>query len=546
MLRPINLPFDAPRFTRPAQGTASRALASIVLALLCLGLVGCGAGTGDGTSDRKAVPSGSVGDLQIVTATVPDASHGVDYETTQLSATGARGPVSWTLTDGDLPPGMSLTPDGRIEGVPEDVGYYEFTTEASDGYDADARTLAIAVDAFGISAVDGLMYGDACSGHPVSLRCAGATGDVEIEVVSSGSHGSIQAIDADAGTATWLPGSVEGRTTLDVIRARDVGSGATAEVALTVAPDPLAGHVARFGSTDVWYVNLLSKYGAHAYANDWHAALAAMGLRAPGSVDAVGTEADRLADLVTRVTMLRHLNAMFLRQEDGSAGAEGLPISFPLELPGPGYTLPAPGSWANGAPNQFSVMTVCNGTNPGIVGMAYGDSVGNPLQENNTPTATAGQFGVFVNYIVPLVQISYRRHGDDLRLDPVMAYDVDALKALLYGLPSPGGRYELLEYQVNAIARSVAVVVAHEIGHSLGLAHTPVTTMGSIMNLRSVFDPHLEYFFTADALQVLRYGLPGPGRGAAAMLKLGAPASVAASAMPAGGVHVCSGGCAGH
>ena len=34
------------------------------------------------------------------------------------------------------------------------------------------------------------------------------------------------------------------------------------------------------------------------------------------------------------------------------------------------------------------------------------------------------------------------------------ALDVDALKALLYGLPSPGGRYDLIKYVCEGLARA--------------------------------------------------------------------------------------------
>ncbi len=514
--------------------TATRRVLWAWVAGLALCLGGCGGFDTEDVSEGVGEPGGSgspgLGSLTIVTQSIPAGSEGAGYGEA-LQTYGERGPVVWTVTSGELPTGVTLSDDGMVQGTPADTGFYTFTVSATDGVATDYQPLALSVDAFGAFVTDGLRFGDAWSAAPVSIQTVGHAGSVAFEVVATESGGALVNTHADLGTATYLPGDVPVQGGIDTIRVTDTASGRTAEVTLTVRPNPLENHVARWGLTDVWYVDLNRKFGSHPYASDFHAALVAMGLRNPASVDTMGTEADQLAETVVRVMLHRHLNTHFHRDTDGSAGVAGMAISFAYDEPGATYVKPAPGSWLNANAGVYSVIAVVDNATPGFLGAAFVDSPSNDLHENNTPSA-AGMLGVFVNRVTSKVQIGYNAYGTTLVADPVNASDVDALKALLFEGPNPGGRYHVLEYKMRGLARSLAAVTAHEIAHSLGLGHTVPAVFGSIMNAGTAIAPSNTYEFLPQDAAALRLALPGPSR-------LWAQAAAKATGMPEGGACVC-------
>lgn len=62
---------------------------------------------------------------------LPQALANVAYST-QLSTTGGIGPVTWSVTSGSLPPGMTLSSLGTVSGTSSAVGNYAFTIQAAD------------------------------------------------------------------------------------------------------------------------------------------------------------------------------------------------------------------------------------------------------------------------------------------------------------------------------------------------------------------------------------------------------------------------------
>ncbi len=62
----------------------------------------------------------------IRTFQLPMAVVGVEYRQS-LEAGGVRGPAIWTVVEGGLPPGLNLSPDGVISGIPEEAGEWRFT-----------------------------------------------------------------------------------------------------------------------------------------------------------------------------------------------------------------------------------------------------------------------------------------------------------------------------------------------------------------------------------------------------------------------------------
>jgi hypothetical protein len=55
--------------------------------------------------------------LEVATKCLPRGRASFQYEV-QLACVGGLPPYQWELVDGELPPGMSLEPDGRVQGVP--------------------------------------------------------------------------------------------------------------------------------------------------------------------------------------------------------------------------------------------------------------------------------------------------------------------------------------------------------------------------------------------------------------------------------------------
>jgi Peptidase A4 family/Putative Ig domain len=86
--------------------------------------------------------------LGVTTTSVPDALVGVPYSAT-LSATGGSAPYIWTLTNGSLPAGLTLSSHGVIAGTPTGQTGSSFTVQVSDSTAptslAASATLSIAV-----------------------------------------------------------------------------------------------------------------------------------------------------------------------------------------------------------------------------------------------------------------------------------------------------------------------------------------------------------------------------------------------------------------
>jgi len=80
----------------------------------------------------------------IMTDSLPDGTVGVDYE--QILAVYGAPPVTWSLENGDLPPGLTLnTSSCSISGIPTTEGAFEFTLKASNSAGSDTKALSIKI-----------------------------------------------------------------------------------------------------------------------------------------------------------------------------------------------------------------------------------------------------------------------------------------------------------------------------------------------------------------------------------------------------------------
>lgn len=82
-------------------------------------------------------PVGVFQPLEIATMELPHATPGVAYSES-LSATGGDGTYTWTVPAGALPDGLSLSPSGRVTGVPSEteIAFFAVTVTSGDGQSA--------------------------------------------------------------------------------------------------------------------------------------------------------------------------------------------------------------------------------------------------------------------------------------------------------------------------------------------------------------------------------------------------------------------------
>ncbi len=492
-------------------------IGAAVLALALLG--GCGGGGlggGDGGGGGGPPPA-----VSIVTSTLPSGGLGVAYSF-GLTATGGASPYTWSLASGSaLPPGLSLSSVGALSGAPSQLGAFAFSVQVIDAEAAaDTASYSLTVSSFGAS-ISLLHFGEAWTTEGYPLSATGGAGTT-FSLVINATGASIQNPSPSTSTARYVAGSTPGS---DRIRATS-STGATNDIDVLVQTNPVLQMTARFSNSDVWHLRFDGKFDVtHPYASDFDNALVILGLHSPGSTGATGTTADEVAKLYVRQQTLRYLNVMYRNNADGSAASGGLAISFPFHEPDDPHVAPADGAIASPAVNQFNVMSMIAGDNSGVIGTAWLDETSNNSQENDTTTSQAGTLGVFVDEIASFMNGPYG--NTQLPSSPVGASDVVALKALLYGTASPGGRYNELKRIGEGAGRSFAAVAAHEIGHSLGLSHTSPSQSGSIMNAAAVLSPNASYSFVTGDVSTLSGGLPGPGRGGSpqtvAPLRIAAP-----------------------
>lgn len=74
---------------------------------------------------------------------LPEGKVNEEYATS-LSANGSE-PITWNVTDGNLPTGLNLSTNGIITGIPTAPGDYVFTVTASNDVGSVSKELTITV-----------------------------------------------------------------------------------------------------------------------------------------------------------------------------------------------------------------------------------------------------------------------------------------------------------------------------------------------------------------------------------------------------------------
>jgi hypothetical protein len=79
----------------------------------------------------------------ITTHDLPSGTVGTDYNQT-IDATGTS-PITWSIEDGSLPDGLTLSDAGVISGIPVSAGTFGFTVSAANSVGTDVRALSITI-----------------------------------------------------------------------------------------------------------------------------------------------------------------------------------------------------------------------------------------------------------------------------------------------------------------------------------------------------------------------------------------------------------------
>jgi hypothetical protein len=141
--------------------TAFRGRTPVLLAatLLALGVAACSEGIAP-TPDP----------VVILTTELPPARSGEPYSfTLQAQAPGA---VTWRLASGQLPAGITLSPNGVLSGTPQAVGVTSFVVEASSNGSGTTLTLSLTVAAPNTAQLTVLGHGPVTARYSAELAVA--------------------------------------------------------------------------------------------------------------------------------------------------------------------------------------------------------------------------------------------------------------------------------------------------------------------------------------------------------------------------------------
>jgi len=99
---------------------------------------------GEVSASTEAKTSAAAVPPAIITIELPDGRINEPYNTT-LTASGDL-PITWEVTDGDLPEGLELSAEGLISGTPSTVGVNAFTVTATNSGGFDEQELSITIN----------------------------------------------------------------------------------------------------------------------------------------------------------------------------------------------------------------------------------------------------------------------------------------------------------------------------------------------------------------------------------------------------------------
>ncbi|MGH9468563.1 MAG: putative Ig domain-containing protein, partial [Terriglobales bacterium] len=116
----------------PGHWTGAEATVGVLLlALGLLGLQFCGGGGHVAPPASPPPAANAAPQIAITTSSLPDATGGAVYDAS-LDASGGVAPLTWAVSSGALPTGVTMSSAGVVSGVPRASGAFQFTARVSD------------------------------------------------------------------------------------------------------------------------------------------------------------------------------------------------------------------------------------------------------------------------------------------------------------------------------------------------------------------------------------------------------------------------------
>jgi major membrane immunogen (membrane-anchored lipoprotein) len=222
-----------------------------VFMLAALLITGCG---------QSSTTTTAAAALSLATTSLPNASIGISYSQT-MQASGGSSPYTWSITDGSLPGGFSLSSrTGSISGMPMNPGVYKITVQVSDSKGAVAsRPLSITINAASVPLTAGTSFlttGEEGVSYTQTLKAYGGSGTYSWEI-SGGSLPEDLALDGKTGV---LSGKLKtaGKYIISTKITDSQGAIATESLTLTVNKRVnITTESLEFGEADVIYARRL-------------------------------------------------------------------------------------------------------------------------------------------------------------------------------------------------------------------------------------------------------------------------------------------------
>jgi uncharacterized repeat protein (TIGR01451 family) len=137
---------------------------------------------------------------------LPDAFTTTAYSY-QLTALNNAGPVTYTLSNGALPPGVTLSPSGLLSGTPTATGNYSWNVQFTDGVDVEYRGFGVAVSAIQIFTPGQLPNATQNAAYSTTVSATGGAGGYVFTASSLPNGLTLSSSGTISGTVNAGPGN---------------------------------------------------------------------------------------------------------------------------------------------------------------------------------------------------------------------------------------------------------------------------------------------------------------------------------------------------